>query len=48
MKTVVTRQCPKCKKQSAEYIYNEAGNLVFHECVLCGYDKKDYAKDLRK
>ena len=40
--------CPKCKKQSAHYEYNNAGNLVFRECVLCGYSAKDYAKDLRE
>ena len=47
MNTIV-RMCPKCKKMSAEYRFNKAGNLAFYECILCGYKAKDYVKDLRE
>jgi Zn ribbon nucleic-acid-binding protein len=43
----VVKFCPKCKKQAAEYRFNEAGNLAFHKCVCCGYSAEDYAKDLK-
>jgi Zn ribbon nucleic-acid-binding protein len=44
----VIRFCPKCKKQAAEYRFNEAGNLAFHVCIVCGYSAKDYARDLKE
>lgn len=43
----VVRMCPKCKNLSAQYEYNNAGNLVFTKCVKCGYSAKNYAKDLK-
>ena len=45
---MVVRMCPKCKKIAAEYKYNAAGNLVFSECVYCGYSSEDYAEDLKE
>lgn len=42
----VVRQCPKCKKLAAHYRYNDVGNLVFDKCIYCGYNAKDYLKDL--
>lgn len=44
----VIKFCPKCKKQAAEYRFNEAGNLAFYECIHCGYSAADYARDLRE
>lgn len=43
----VVRICPRCHKLAAHYVYNDVGNLVFKECVKCGYSAKDYAKDLK-
>jgi Zn ribbon nucleic-acid-binding protein len=44
---MIVRECPRCKKQSAQYGYNSAGNLVFTECIKCGYTAEDYARDLK-